>query len=58
MVAQTIVDEARRKGLDLAVPRDVLETPGEGVEGCVEGRFTPMRWMGRNIDGNFVISGD
>jgi hypothetical protein len=33
MVAQTIVDEARRKGLDLAVPRDVLETPGEGVEG-------------------------
>ncbi len=36
VVAQTIVDEARTKGLDLPVPGHVRETPGEGIEGCVE----------------------
>jgi len=38
VVAQTIVEEARRKGLSLAVPTDLVETPGEGVVGRVEGR--------------------
>ena len=38
MIAQTIVAEARRKDLILAVPSDVMETPGEGVAGTVEGR--------------------
>ena len=37
VIAQTIVAEARRKGLILAVPSDVMETPGEGVTGTVEG---------------------
>ena len=37
VIAQTIVAEARRKGLVLAVPSDVMETPGEGVSGTVEG---------------------
>jgi heavy metal translocating P-type ATPase len=37
VIAQTIVAEARRKGLVLAVPSDVTETPGEGVSGTVEG---------------------
>ena len=38
VIAQTIVDEARNKGLQLAVPTDVVETPGEGVVGRVDGR--------------------
>ena len=38
VIAETIVDEARRRGLDLAVPSDVAETPGEGIEGRVDGR--------------------
>jgi heavy metal translocating P-type ATPase len=38
VIAQTIVDEARNKGLRLTVPTDVLETPGEGVMGRVDGR--------------------
>ncbi len=38
IIAQTIVDEARDKGLALAVPDDVTESPGEGVEGRVDGR--------------------
>jgi heavy metal translocating P-type ATPase len=38
IVAQTIVSEARTKGLVLSVPVDVAETPGEGIEGFVDGR--------------------
>jgi heavy metal translocating P-type ATPase len=38
VIAQTIVDEARNKGLQLSVPTDVVETPGEGVVGRVDGR--------------------
>jgi heavy metal translocating P-type ATPase len=38
IIAQTIVEEARGKGLQLAVPSEVIEAPGEGVEGIVDGR--------------------
>ena len=38
IIAQTIVAEARKKGLPLAIPTDVVETPGEGIVGRVEGR--------------------
>ncbi len=38
VIAQTIVAEARSKDLMLAVPSDVVETPGEGITGTVEGR--------------------
>lgn len=38
VIAQTIVTEARNRGLALAIPSDVVETPGEGVVGQVEGR--------------------
>ncbi len=38
IIAQTIVAEARKRGLPLAVPSDVVETPGEGIVGRVEGR--------------------
>jgi heavy metal translocating P-type ATPase len=36
-VAQAIVSAARSKGLDLPVPEDVIEIPGEGVTGRVDG---------------------
>ena len=38
IVAQAVVSEARGRKLDLAVPTNVVETPGEGVEGTVEDR--------------------
>ena len=38
VIAETIVAEARAKGLALAVPSEVAETPGEGIAGRVEGR--------------------
>jgi heavy metal translocating P-type ATPase len=38
IIAQTIVDEARARGLDLSVPSDVVEVPGEGIQGSVDGR--------------------
>ena len=38
VIAQAIVSEARHRGLHLVVPADVVETPGEGIEGSVEGR--------------------
>ena len=39
VIAQTIVEEAQNKGLKLSVPSDVVELPGEGIEGCVNGRL-------------------
>ncbi len=38
IVAQTIVSEARRRGLHLALPADAVETAGEGICGRVMGR--------------------
>ena len=38
IIAQTIVAEARGRGLALAIPTEVVETPGEGIEGQVDGR--------------------
>ena len=54
IMAQTLVEEARRKGLELVVPGDVVETPGEGIEGLVQGhrvavggyRFVSQRVLG------------
>jgi heavy metal translocating P-type ATPase len=37
IMAQTIVDDARSKGLELTIPSNVVETPGEGIEGFVDG---------------------
>ena len=37
-IAQAIVAAARARGLALPVPEDVVETPGEGVVGTIEGR--------------------
>ena len=38
IIAQTLVTEARAKGLKLTIPVDVVETPGEGIIGLVDGR--------------------
>ena len=38
IIAQTIVAEAQSRQLKLTIPSDVVETPGEGVQGVVEGR--------------------
>jgi heavy metal translocating P-type ATPase len=54
IMAQTLVEEAQRKGLKLVVPGDVVETPGEGIEGLVQGhhvvvggyRFVSERVLG------------
>jgi heavy metal translocating P-type ATPase len=37
-IAQAIVAAARGRGMDLPVPGDVVETPGEGVTGTIAGR--------------------
>jgi heavy metal translocating P-type ATPase len=37
-IAQTLVAEARSRGLALAVPSHVTETSGEGAEGIVDGK--------------------
>ena len=37
IVAQTVVREAQARGLTLAVPAEVAETPGEGLTGRVDG---------------------
>ncbi|MBX6426057.1 MAG: heavy metal translocating P-type ATPase [Variibacter sp.] len=37
-IARALVAAARARGLALAIPSDVVEAPGEGVEGVVEGR--------------------
>src|ERR1700687_4713952 len=38
IIAQTLVAEARERELQLAIPANVVETAGEGIEGAVEGR--------------------
>jgi P-type E1-E2 ATPase len=38
VIAQALVSEARDRKLDLAVPTDMVETAGEGIEGTVAGR--------------------
>lgn len=38
VVAEKIVGDAHEKSLMLAIPSDVIETPGEGIIGKVEGR--------------------
>jgi len=38
IVAEALVSEARDRNLDLSVPTDMVETPGEGIEGTVAGR--------------------
>jgi len=53
IIAQTIVYEARTRGLDLTLPNDVTESPGEGIEGRVDGRHVVVggvRFVTRRLD--------
>jgi heavy metal translocating P-type ATPase len=45
IVAQTLVNEARARGLRLSVPSDVSETAGDGVTGTVDGRKVAVGGM-------------
>ncbi|MGD9919744.1 MAG: heavy metal translocating P-type ATPase [Paenirhodobacter sp.] len=45
-VAQALVTEARRRGLALPLPRDLVERPGEGLIGTVEGRRAVVGGIG------------
>lgn len=38
MIGQTIVEEAKRRGLKLTKPVQLAEVPGEGIEGYVDER--------------------
>ena len=38
VMAEALVHDAERRGLRLGDPRDVVEQPGEGIEGTVDGR--------------------
>jgi heavy metal translocating P-type ATPase len=59
IIAQTIVAEAHAKGLTLAVPTDVVEIPGEGVLGRVDGRVVAVggpRFVGAQISGAELLT--
>lgn len=54
VIAQTIVQEARTRGLALDIPSEVVETPGEGIEGRVQGRWVVVggrRFVARKAPG-------
>jgi heavy metal translocating P-type ATPase len=38
VVAAALIGEAMRRGLPLSAPRDAAESPGEGIEGVIDGR--------------------
>jgi heavy metal translocating P-type ATPase len=58
ITGRTIVAEAHDKGLALAVPTEVMETPGEGIVGRVEGRRVTVggsRFVAGKIGGSQAI---
>lgn len=64
-IAQAIVGAARDRGTALPSPENVVETPGEGVSGTVEGRdvsvggpgFVASQIRGAHIDGAIAEAG-
>ena len=59
VIAETIVEEAHTRSLDLAVPSDVVETPGEGIEGRVDRRSVivgGLRFVSRRVTGDPATS--
>lgn len=56
-VAQAIVAAAKARGLDLPVPQDLVEIPGEGVVGIVEGRQVIVGGIGF-VAGRVGYTGD
>lgn len=59
IIAQTIVDEARAKGLDLITPDGVVETAGEGIVGSLNGRRVVVggvRFVARHVDNQIAAA--
>ncbi len=54
VLAEALVHEAERRGLDLAEPVGAVEDPGQGIEGTVEGRRVALggpHWLAaRGVD--------
>ncbi len=42
VIARALVREAQARGLSLLLPNDVVEVPGEGLEGTVDGRHVTL----------------
>ena len=58
IIAQAIVAEAHKRRLRLAVPTAVVEQPGEGIEGMVEGRRVIVGGLGfvtRKLDAGATL---
>jgi len=58
VIAQTIVAEARNRGLVLAIPSDVVEAPGEGITGTVSGHKAVvggLRFVASKISQNISL---
>ena len=52
VIAQALVTAARERGLRLAMPTDVREDPGSGLEGTVEGRRVALGsygWLAQRV---------
>ena len=50
VLAETLVDAARRRGLALTLPDSATEEPGQGISGLVDGRRVAVgsaRWLSR-----------
>jgi heavy metal translocating P-type ATPase len=63
VLAESLVHEAERRGLELAEPTDAVEEPGQGMEGTVDGRRVAVgsiAWLReRGYDGEAVgLGGD
>lgn len=54
-IARAIVEAATRRGIALPVAEDVVETPGIGIEGRVDGRVVRIRALG---PGEVIVTAD
>ena len=62
VIARALVREAQARGLSLLLPNDVVEAPGEGLDGTVGGRHVTvggvrhvaqkLAGLGENVDGS------
>jgi cation transport ATPase len=61
-LAESLVRDARARGLELVFPRGVAEDPGQGIEGDVDGRRVAVgsaSWLaGRGYESSAVPGGD
>lgn len=58
-LASAIVDEARRRGMPLATPGEVVNEPGRGIRGLVEGHTVAVGapdWLATPVDESVVGS--